>query len=156
MVKLKTGTSFTENIDGTLEWNQDYGIGAAFMPSGLGYFNSPPLGSSIPSYSPLIFKVDMLEFNEIDEDYTIINAQGGTASTPDGIPSHLEDVDGDGDPRNDDTDGDGIPNYLDADDDGDGVLTKAEYDYDEDGVVDDSDGDGVPDYLDPDSRIEGN
>ncbi|MEH6705533.1 FKBP-type peptidyl-prolyl cis-trans isomerase [Galbibacter orientalis] len=151
--ELKVGTSFTENTDGTLEWTQDYGVGAVFMPSGLGYFSTAQSG--IPAYSPLIFKVDMLQFNELDEDIVYISSSQ-TAASPDGIPSHLEDVDGDGDPRNDDTDGDGIPNYLDADDDGDGVLTKAEYDYDEDGVVDDSDGDGVPDYLDPDSRIEGN
>ena len=41
----------------------------------------------------------------------------------DGIPSHIEDLDGDENPFNDDTDADDIPNFLDLDDDGDGVLT---------------------------------
>jgi hypothetical protein len=39
---------------------------------------------------------------------------------------------------------------LDPDDDGDGVLTKDEYDTDDNGIPDDSDGDGIPDYLDND------
>ncbi|MEL4307299.1 hypothetical protein [Joostella sp. CR20] len=146
--KLPIGTGYVENEDGTLTWNQDYGIGVAFMTSGLAYYGSA-------NYSPFVFKMDMLQFNDLDEDIVYISSSQ-TASSPDGIPSHLEDVDGDGDPRNDDTDEDGIPNYLDADDDGDGVLTLYEYDYDGDGVVDDSDGDGVPDYLDPDSRIQTN
>ncbi|MCF8714921.1 hypothetical protein JM658_08775 [Joostella atrarenae] len=150
--KLKTGTTYTDNPDGTIDWVQDYGIGAVFMPSGLGYFSTAQSG--IPAYSPLIFKMDLLQFNELDEDVVLISSTQ-SSSSPDGIPSHLEDVDGDGDPRNDDTDEDGIANYQDADDDGDGVLTKYEYDYDEDGVVDDSDGDGIPDYLDPDPRVGG-
>jgi FKBP-type peptidyl-prolyl cis-trans isomerase FkpA len=73
----------------------------------------------------------------------------------DGIPSINEDVDGNGDPRDDDTDKDGVPNYSDIDDDGDGVLTKDE----------DANGDGNPandfsdsnnptlaDYLNPDIK----
>ncbi|MCX2680725.1 hypothetical protein OOZ15_12290 [Galbibacter sp. EGI 63066] len=151
--KLKTGTGKAENPDGTITWNQDYGIGAVFVPSGLGYFNAAQSG--IPAYSPLIFKVDLLTFNELDVDVVLIS-RTETASSPDGIPSHLEDVDGDGDPRNDDTDEDGIPNYQDADDDGDGILTEFEYDADGDGVPDDSDGDGTPDYLDPDNQIGNN
>lgn len=69
----------------------------------------------------------------------------------DGIPTALEDLDGDGNPTNDDSDGDGIPNYLDEDDDNDGVFTKFE-DIGEDGdpTNDDTDGDGTPDYLDAD------
>jgi outer membrane protein OmpA-like peptidoglycan-associated protein len=69
----------------------------------------------------------------------------------DGIPTALEDLDGDGDPTNDDSDGDGIPNYLDEDDDNDGVLTKFEdVDGDGDPTNDDTDGDGIPNYLDAD------
>jgi gliding motility-associated-like protein len=44
----------------------------------------------------------------------------------DGIDTIDEDVDNDGDPRNDDTDDDGIPNYLDLDADGDGVTDAQE------------------------------
>ena len=143
--ELGIGTGYVDNPDGTITWNPDYGIGAVFMPSGLGYFAT--LRGSIPSYSPLIFKVDVYGFDEVDQE---LRALGGQAAiSPDGIPSHLEDIDGDGDPRNDDTDEDGIANYGDADDDGDGVLTSAEYDKDGDGIADDYNNDGTPDYLDP-------
>ena len=37
-----------------------------------------------------------------------------------------------------------------SDHDFDGILTKNEYDSDNDGIPDDSDEDGVPDYLDND------
>ncbi|QLE00363.1 FKBP-type peptidyl-prolyl cis-trans isomerase [Galbibacter sp. BG1] len=151
LVKLRSASGFDENVDGTIKWNNDYGIGAVFLPSGLAYFSSPPPGTQIPTYSPLIFKSDMLQFNDLDQD--IIQTASGNISSPDGIPSHMEDVDGNGDPRDDDTDEDGIPNYFDADDDGDGILTEFEYDVDGDGIPDDSDGDGVPDYLDPDNQI---
>lgn len=70
----------------------------------------------------------------------------------DGIYTINEDVNGDGDPRNDDTDGDGLPNYLDEDDDGDGINTideNANPDNDGNPVnAQDTDGDGFPDYLD--------
>lgn len=74
----------------------------------------------------------------------------------DGVPTRDEDLDGDGDPRNDDTDGDGEPNYLDTDDDGDGILTKFE-DIDGDGnpANDDTDGDRKPNYLDDDDDNDG-
>lgn len=144
--ELGVGTGFVENGDGTISWNQDYGIGAVFIPSGLGYFNASQPG--IPAYSPLIFKVDLYNVEDEDQDLTVAGGQG--RSTPDTIPSHLEDVDGDGDPRNDDTDEDGIANFADPDDDGDGVLTEFEYDKDGDGIPDDYNNDGTPDYLDPD------
>ena len=53
----------------------------------------------------------------------------------------MEDIDGDGDPRNDDTDGDFTPNYLDTDDDGDGVYS----------IEEDANKDGNPanDFSDP-------
>ena len=40
---------------------------------------------------------------------------------------------------------------YDADDDGDGVLTRDELDFDENGIPGDSDSDGIPNYLDSDS-----
>lgn len=145
LAELKTGTGYVDNPDGTITWNQDYGIGAAFMPSGLAYFNAAQGG--IPAYSPLIFKIDTYAVEDVDQDRILQGTQSFTL--PDTVPSHLEDVDGDGDPRNDDTDGDGIPNFADPDDDEDGVLTEFEYDKDGDGIPDDYNNDGTPDYLDP-------
>ncbi len=125
--EFAAASGFVTNSDNTITWNNDYGIGAIFMPSGLGYFNSPQ--REIPAYSPLIFAVNMFKVNEADHDR-------------DGISSFMEDLDGDGNLFNDDTDGDGIPNFSDADDDGDGKLTKEE--------LGDKNEDGVPDYLDAD------
>jgi len=77
----------------------------------------------------------------------------------DGVPTLLEDINGNGNLEDDDTDGDGIPNYKDADDDGDNVLTKRENpDLNDDGNVDDAqdtDGDTIPDYLDDDDDGDG-
>jgi hypothetical protein len=80
----------------------------------------------------------------------------------DGIPSQLEDINGNEDLEDDDTDGDGIPNYRDEDDDGDNVLTKDENpDPNGDGVLDDAQntdsdtGDTIPDYLDIDDDGDG-
>ncbi len=68
------------------------------MPSGLGYFNSAR--GAIPSYSPLIFKIDLYLVKQTDHD-------------GDGILS-VDEFDRDGDGIADDTDQDGIPDYLDA------------------------------------------
>ncbi|MFI2743940.1 hypothetical protein ACG2LH_14480 [Zhouia sp. PK063] len=77
----------------------------------------------------------------------------------DGIPSNLEDINGNGDLTDDDTDGDGIPNYLDTDDDGDNVLTSGEGVKIKDGAISDetldTDGDGIPNYLDTDDDGDG-
>lgn len=59
----------------------------------------------------------------------------------DAVSTSLEDLNNDGDPRNDDTDGDGTPNYLDPDDDDDGIFSLEE-------GTGDLDGDLRPDYLD--------
>lgn len=132
-------SNFSVNSDNTVEWTNDYGIGAIFMPSGLAYFNSAP-SPAIPAYAPLIFKVNTFRINEADHD-------------GDGIPSWMEDLDGDGEVLNDDTDGDGLPNHTDADDDGDGTPTRNEIEIDPaTGEITfiDTDNDGTPDYLDPD------
>ena len=77
----------------------------------------------------------------------------------DGIPSELEDINGNGNLDDDDTDNDGIPDYLDVDDDGDNVLTSSEQvNYTlQDGLANaiDTDGDGVPNYLDNDDDGDG-
>lgn len=143
--KLNAGEGPFDNGDGTVSF-EDYGIGILFIPSGLGYFDRPPSGSGIPQYAPLIFKIDVLSF-EPDTDFD-----------GDGIPSILEDVDGDGDLNNDNTDADTEPfgvflaNHNDTDDDGDGIPTRDEIDIDEEGNVTfrDTDGDGIWDHLDND------
>lgn len=125
--------------DNTVEWNNDYGIGAVFLPSGLGYFNNPT--PSVPAYSPLVFTFNLLGVNQADHDR-------------DGIPSFMEDLNNDELVQNDDTDGDGAPNYLDRDDDGDFIPTREEVLFNEDGTIKsfpDKDNDGTPDYLDPDN-----
>ncbi len=167
VTKLRGGLGPMENGDGTVSY-EGFGIGLVIMPSGLGYFGSPPQGSIIQQFTPLIFKVDLLSF-EVDTDLD-----------GDGIPSILEDLDGDGNLNNDNTDQDSegafFPNYVDPDDDGDGTLTidedlepdtDLEVDRDGDGdktndigdgnpLNDDTDGDGIPNYLDTDDTASRN
>lgn len=172
LVEFKTATGYTENGDGTVQYH-GHGIGATFIPSGLGYFNAY-VNSIGDTYVPLIFKFGLFERVVTDHD-------------ADRIFSYLEDVDGNGNVYDDDTDGDLVPNYLDTDDDGDLVLTRDEIDYgtytvdtnlgetepelasneyevdreETAGVITintiiltDTNGDGTPDYLDPDTAIE--
>lgn len=79
-----------------------------------------------------------------------------TLDDDDGIPAKEEDLNKDGNLKNDDTDGDGYPNYIDTDDDGDGLTTKAEdLNKDNNPKNDDTDGDGIPNYLDNDDDNDG-
>lgn len=140
---FNASTSFEVGGDGLVNYN-NHGVGVMFLPSGLGYFSTGTGG--IPPYSPLVFKFDLLQkLKEGDHDN-------------DGVPSYLEDLNGDGeftlaDPEDDtvthdDTDGDFIPDYFDSDDDGDGVLTIDE-DIDGDGdPTNDIGANGIPKYLD--------
>jgi hypothetical protein len=122
--QFKKGT-YVANSDGTVSY-AGFGAGVMFLPSGLAYFASG--SGTIPSYTPLVFSFKLFEIQRQDQD-------------ADGIPSYLEDLNGDGyvyDFRNtinyptaiasnsDDTDADGIPNFLDIDDDGDNFTTKLE------------------------------
>ncbi|NMH26120.1 FKBP-type peptidyl-prolyl cis-trans isomerase [Flavobacterium solisilvae] len=121
--QFRTGT-YSENPDGTISHN-DFGAGVMFLPSGLAYFGTSK--STIPSYSPLIFTIKLFELERTDQD-------------GDGIPSYLEDLNGDGymyllkkgvsnidnTDEADEKDGNYIPDFLDADDDGDGYLTSYE------------------------------
>ena len=138
MTEFGEASGFEVNEDNTVTWTEDYGIGAVFLPSGLGYFNNP--SPSIPSYSPLIFSFQLYGVNEADHD-------------GDGIPSWMEDLNDDGLLWNDDTDGNNRPNYLDPDDDGDGTPTRDEIIIHEDGTIEfpDTNGNGTPDYLDPET-----
>lgn len=140
LTEFGEATEYTVNEDNTISWSDDFGIGAVFFPSGLGYFNTPR--GSIPSYSPLVFSFNLLRTVEADHD-------------GDGIPSWMEDIDEDGSLLNDDTDGNGIPNYSDPDDDGDGTPTRQEITIRADGTIifHDETGDGTPNYLDPDVFI---
>ncbi|MCH4823444.1 hypothetical protein ML462_09690 [Gramella lutea] len=136
--EFRAATGYTINPDNTIQWNNDFGVGAILMPSGLAYFNNSQ--STIPAYSPLIFSINMYQAKEADHDR-------------DGILSLTEDIDEDESIYNDDTDGDGFPNFSDPDDDGDGTPTRDEIVINEDGSVSfpDSNGNGTPDYLDPDT-----
>lgn len=138
MMEFGQASGFVVNEDNTVNWNNDFGIGAVFLPSGLGYFNASPPG--IPVYSPLVFSFQLYGVNEADHDR-------------DGVPSYMEDLDGDGILYNDDTSENRIPNYLDSDDDGDGTPTLEEIIINEDGSIEfpDTNSNGIPDYLDPDS-----
>lgn len=120
MPQFRAGTSI--NQPGEPMNFSNFGAGIMFLPSGLGYYNQT--NSSIPAYVPLIFSFKLFDVTRLDQDM-------------DGIPSYLEDIDGDGyiyhyteadgfGVNPDDTDGDGVPDYRDVDDDGDTVLTKRE------------------------------
>lgn len=136
LIEFKGAANIIENPDGTLTF-EDYGIGAVFIPSGLGYYQYPPTGI-IKSYDQIIFTFELFASEVADHD-------------GDGIPSYMEDLNGNQYLMDDDTDGDGMPNYLDEDDDGDGRLTKDEIIVHPDGTIEfpDTNGNGIPDYLDP-------
>ena len=143
--ELRGASGFVQNDDGTVTFDDDFGIGVVFVPSGLGFFGSPPIGTPIKQYQPIIFAIQLYKSKEADHDL-------------DGIPSFMEDLNNngrvndlrDGDDIGDDTSGNGFPNYLDPDDDRDGVLTRDEIIINEDGSLEfpDSNGNGTPDYLD--------
>ncbi len=139
--EFKGATDFDINEDNTVTWTDDFGIGAVFLPSGLGYYSRPPSSSLIRPYDPLIFSFKLFKVNLADHDN-------------DGIPSYMEDLNNDRISGNDDTDGNTVPNYADADDDGDFIPTREEIKIDpETGEISfpDKDNDGTPDYLDPDN-----
>ncbi len=152
ITQFNEAISISQNSDGTLSFS-DSGVGAVFMPSGVGYFSRSQTG--IPAYSPIAFTFKVRKVNITDHD-------------SDGVLSMYEDLNAD---RNltspddaDNTDGDffttstGVSrfgfNYIDNDDDGDGVLTIFENpDPNGDGNPDDAidlDNDGIPAYLDND------
>lgn len=168
LIEMKASTGYVLNVDGTISF-QNYGVGAAFIPSGLGYYTTSPTG--IPVYSQLIFSFQLYvtEIGDQENDY---------------VPSTYEDRNNNSNVFDDDTDSDGVPDFSDIDDDGDGRLTKNEVtensytvnpgdsepvladnevvrkrETDPDTLIKtittttftDSDGNGIPDYLDPEN-----
>ncbi|MBX2827256.1 MAG: hypothetical protein KTR22_03805 [Flavobacteriaceae bacterium] len=112
MIEFNVAESIVTNPDGTVQPNNP-GIGAVFMPSGLGYYVSTPVGSGIPVYAQLIFTFHLYQSRQGDQDN-------------DGIPSIFEDLNMNQLEEDDDTDSDGLPNFFDADDDNDGRPTSGE------------------------------
>ncbi len=147
MSQLEAGTSagIVDNEDGTTGIS-DSGKGLIIMPAGLGYFTA---SGSIPAYSVLMFKIELGLF------------VADTDNDGDGIPSIMEDLNGNGYLFDDNTDAEfetdnfitPTANFRDTDDDGDGTLTRDEIEISTDGSLTftDSDKDGLPDYLDPDT-----
>lgn len=110
--EFNAAESFVYNGDGTVDYI-NHGLGVMFLPSGLGYFSQTK--GTISAYSPLIFKFELLQMEQNDHD-------------GDGVPSYLEDLDGDGEFTftGDNTDADNLPDFADNDDDNDGILTANE------------------------------
>ncbi len=144
IIEFSGASGFTANPDGTISYNNDYGIGAIFIPSGLGYFQSSPFGTKLEQYAPIIVSFQLVKAVQMDHDN-------------DGIPSYMEDLNNNGFLKDDDTDGDFTANFIDGDDDGDGIATKDEIIVHptQNGIITpadiefpDADNDGIPDYLD--------
>ncbi|MFO7744956.1 MAG: hypothetical protein R6V36_06195 [Psychroflexus sp.] len=138
MDEFRGSTGVVENPDGTVTFDDNFGVGSVFIPSGIAYFASPPSGSGITPYEPIIFNIQLYKSLESDHD-------------GDGVPTWMEDVNENRRVNDDDTDENNVPNFADTDDDGDGIPTRDEIEFDSNGnlVLPDSNGNGVPDYLDP-------
>lgn len=143
LIEFNTATNIITNPDGSLSF-EEFGVGAVFIPSGLGYYAEPPPSEIssiiIPVYAQLFFTFQVYNKEEGDQDQ-------------DGIPSIMEDRNGNGIEEDDDNDQDGIFDMFDPDDDNDGRPTRDEIEIDGNGNITfpDVDGDGKVDYLDSDS-----
>ncbi len=67
LLEFNAADGFTENEDGTVSYD-GYGIGAVFVPSGLAFFNNPPLGSPIGYYNQLIYTFQVKGVSENPEE----------------------------------------------------------------------------------------
>ncbi len=93
----------------------NYGVGAIFIPSGLGYFNEEKRDQSnvlkIPSYSPLVFTIKLFDVKRADQDGDKIESMNEIVRNADDTFTFT------------DTDADGTPDFNDIDDDNDGLST---------------------------------
>jgi len=110
MPEFKTSGSYVSNPDGSVSFD-GYGMGAMFLPSGLGYFSTSKTG--IPSYSNLVFKFEIMQMEINDHD-------------SDNIPSYMEVSESNEFDLLVDTDENKVYNFNDSDDDGDGTATSDE------------------------------
>lgn len=104
----------TGTVDATAPANNptsyiNYGVGAIFIPSGLGYFNQAT--ASIPSYSPLVFTIKLFDVKRADQDGDKIESKDEIVRNADDTFTFT------------DTDADGTPDFADIDDDNDGIAT---------------------------------
>lgn len=148
LTNFHTGT-YSPGTGGNGTTFDNFGAGVMFLPSGLGYYNSP--AGTIPSYSPIIFSFKLIELRYRDHDSDGILSKDerklpsyvsplvrwkenplGNDINVDGTidtSSSLYDTNGDGVADSTeayDIDGDGYINMYDIDDDGDHVLTRVE------------------------------
>lgn len=65
--EFNASDGYIENEDGTISF-EGYGIGAAFVPSGLAFFNQPPLGAPIGYYNQLIYTFQVKGISEKEEE----------------------------------------------------------------------------------------
>lgn len=154
----KGASGFSINTDGTTNFNNDYAIGAIFIPSGLAYFASPP-NSNIGLYASLVFEFEMYDRVVTDHD-------------GDGILTINEDINNNQFffDDEDNTDGDAVGDFRDEDDDNDGVATRLEIVLTTETVINnegeeeevqvfesflDTDNDGIPDHRDEDDDGDG-
>ena len=110
MPEFKTSGSYVSNPDGSVSFD-GFGMGAMFLPSGLGYFSTSKTG--IPSYSNLVFKFEIMQMEINDHD-------------SDNIPSYMEVSESNEFDLLVDTDENKVFNFNDSDDDGDGTATSDE------------------------------
>jgi FKBP-type peptidyl-prolyl cis-trans isomerase FkpA len=112
---FKSGT-YLGGTEGDPAAFADFGAGAMFLPSGLGYYNGSR--TNLPAYSCLVFSFQLFDvtYTDLDGD-KILNKDEFEINDETGERIAVVFSD---------TDGDGIPNYADVDDDGDGFFTKDE------------------------------
>lgn len=117
LTEFKTGIYNT-----SFESFENSGAGIVIIPSGLGYYNSPPQSSNIGTYSTLVFSFNLNTLKYRDHDSDGIQSRFEARFYNESVEDNNENRD----PRKYDSDGDDIPNYLDIDDDNDGRVTRFE------------------------------